>query len=97
MLTEEDKNEIQELINDALDDFASGSAFSLRKITDSPTESLSLVNRRFVTLNGALTARPVSSVAVVGQMYLDTTNNKPMWYTTAGWRDGVGSIIAQNN
>ena len=78
-------------------DYMKSSAFTDRKLTDMPTDALSVVNRRYVTLNGALTARPVSSVATVGQRYFDTTNNTPIWYTTAGWRNSVGSIVALNN
>lgn len=74
-----------------------GEAFSQRKITDTPTDALSVVNRKYVTMNGALTSRPVSSVATVGQFYFDTTNNVPIWYTTAGWRNSAGSIVALNN
>lgn len=78
-------------------DYMKSSAFTDRKLTDTPTDALSVVNRKFVTLNGALTTRPVSSVAVVGQRYFDTTNNIPIFYTTAGWRNSVGSIVALNN
>ena len=71
--------------------------FSDKKTTDTPTDALSVVNRKYVTANGALTARPVSSVATVGQRYYETTNNVPIYYTTAGWRNTVGSIVALNN
>lgn len=71
--------------------------FTDRKTTDTPTDNFALVNRRFVTLSSNLGARPVSSVAVVGQRFFDTTNNVPIFYTVAGWRNSVGSIVAQNN
>lgn len=75
------------------------SAFTDRKLTDTPNDSLSVVNRRYVTLNGSVAGRPTSSVATIGQIYLatDLATPTPMWYTTAGWRNGVGSIVAQNN
>ena len=78
-------------------EYLKSSAFSDRKLTDTPTDSFSVVNRRYVTLNGALTARPVSSVATVGQRYFDTTNNVPIFYTVAGWRNSSGSVVALNN
>lgn len=71
--------------------------FTALKRTDTPTDALSIVPRKFVTANGVVTDRPKSSVATVGQFYFDTTNNIPMWYTSAGWRNSVGSIVALNN
>lgn len=78
-------------------DYLQSSAFTDRKLTDYPTDDFAVVNRQFVTLSSNLGARPVSSVAVVGQFFFDTSNNTPIWYTTAGWRNSVGSITAQNN
>ena len=88
-----DKKQVQGIIKEYLGSVG----FSDRKVTDTPTDALSVVNRKYVTANGALTVRPVSSVATVGQFYMDTTNNTPIWYTTAGWRNSVGSIVALNN
>lgn len=70
-------------------------AFSDRKLTDTPTDAFSVVNRKFVTLNGTVANRPTSVVAVVGQSYMATDTNIPMTYTTGGWRDGTGSVVAQ--
>lgn len=92
-----DKEEIEKVILEAIRTYDKNQGFSDRKVTDTPTDALSLVNRRFVTLSSNLTARPVSSVAVVGQRFFDLTNNVPIWYTTAGWRNSVGSVVAQNN
>jgi hypothetical protein len=92
-MAEIDKKQIWDIVKE----YMQTQAFSDRKLTDTPTDNLSVVNRRYVTLNGALTSRPVSSVATVGQRYFDTTNNVPIWYTTAGWRNSVGSIVALNN
>ena len=89
-----DENEVKNLIKEEV---SKQMGFIARKVTDTPTDALSLVNRRFVTLSSNLGARPVSSVVVVGQRFFDTTNNTPIWYTTAGWRNSVGSIVAQNN
>lgn len=88
-----DKKQVQDIIKEYLGSVG----FTDRKLTDTPTDALSVVNRKYVTANGALTARPVSSVATVGQRYFDTTGNRPIWYTTAGWRDATSSIVALNN
>ena len=92
-----DEKDIQELVLETVQRYNKSRGFSERRVTDTPTDAFAVVNRRFVTLNGTLTARPVSSVATVGQRYFDTTNNIPIWYTTAGWRNSVGSIVALNN
>ena len=96
-MNEEEKKQVEEIAKETFKNLGKSGTFTDRKVTDKPTDSLSLVNRRFVTLSSNLTARPVSSVAVVGQRFFDTTNNTPIWYTVAGWRNSVGSIVAQNN
>ena len=75
-------------------DYQKSSAFTDRKLTDTPTDALAMVNRKYVTNNGSVAGRPNSSVAVVGQFYLATDVSVPMWYTGGGWRNGVGSIVA---
>ena len=96
-MDEETKKQIEEIIIKTIKEYNKSSAFRDRKITDTPTDAYSLVNRRFVTLSSNIGARPVSSVAVVGQRFFDTTNNVPIYYTAAGWRNSVGSVVAQNN
>lgn len=77
--------------------YLKGPAFTNRKMTDTPTDALQVVPRKYVTNNGSVANRPVSSVAVVGQPYFATDTGIPMTYSAEGWRDGVGSIVAQNN
>lgn len=87
------KKEIQSIIKE----YFQSVAFTDRKLTDTPTDNLSVVNRKYVNLNGAVADRPVSSVASVGQSYYATDTNIPMTYSAGGWRNGVGSIVALNN
>lgn len=94
MDTELDKK-IKELIRKEVPEILKGSAFTDRKLTDTPTDANSVVPRKYVTMNGTVANRPNSSVATVGQFYLSTDTNIPSWYTAGGWRNGVGSIIAQ--
>ena len=91
------KQEIKKLILEVIRNYNRGLAFTDRRPTDTPADSYAPVNRRFVTLSSNVGARPVSSVAVVGQPFFDTTSNIPMTYSVGGWRNGVGSIVAQNN
>ena len=88
-----DKKEVQNIIKEYLQ----ASAFTDRKVADTPTDALSVVNRKYVTLNGVVADRPKSSVASVGQSFYATDTNIPMTYSAGGWRNGVGSIIALNN
>ena len=89
-LTKEDVTKI-------IQDYLKSAGFIERKLTDTPTDSLQVVNRKYVTLNGTVANRPVSSVATIGQPYYATDTGIPMTYTVEGWRNGVGSIVAQNN
>lgn len=75
--------------------YLKGKAFSDRKVTDTPTDALSVVNRKYVTLNGVTASRPTSSV--VGQLYLDTSlasgRGKPIWWNGTGWVDATGTFV----
>ena len=96
-MNEDLKQYIKDTIKKEIPTYMKNAAFTDRKITDTPTDSLSVVNRRFVTLNGLVANRPKSSVATVGQTYLATDTAIPMTYSAGGWRNGVGSIVALNN
>ena len=61
--------------------FMANYGFPLRKIADTPTDNLSVVPRKYVTMNGTVANRPSSSVAVVGQPYFATDTSIPMTYT----------------
>ena len=93
--SELEKKKLEETILRTVKEFLKSSAFTDRKLTDTPTDNLSVVNRRYVNLNGTLANRPTASVATVAQRYFATDTNIPMTYSTTGWRDGVGSIVAQ--
>lgn len=88
---------IDERIKKALNEFSRNSGFTIRKVTDTPTDALATVNRKYANLNGVVADRPKSSVATIGQSYLATDTGIPMRYTAEGWRNGVGSIVALNN
>lgn len=93
-----EKEEVKKIVLETIKEYSKSGAFIDRKTTDTPTDAFSPVNRRFVTLNGAMANRPVSSVAVVGQHYFsNSTPSILMIYATKGWVDTVGSIVAQNN
>lgn len=84
------KQDVERIVKNYLN----SSAFTDRKLTDTPTDSLSVVNRRYVTMNGAVANRPTSSVATIGQPYFATDTFIPMTYSVQGWRNGIGSVVA---
>lgn len=88
---------IDERIKKLIPEILKGSAFTDRKITDTPTDKNSVVPRGYITNNGTVANRPKSSVATVGQPYFATDTKIPMTYDTTGWVNGVGSIVALNN
>jgi hypothetical protein len=88
-------DELNTQIDQRIRTFMKGPLFSARKLGDTPTDSFALVPRGYVTANGLLASRPNSSVATVGQPFFATDTNIPMTYSTTGWRNGVGSVVAQ--
>ena len=96
-MDKETEKKVEEISLKVIQKYNKTMAFTDRKLTDTPTDTYSLVNRRFVTLSSNIGARPVSSVAIVGQPFFDLTSSIPMTYSVGGWRNGVGSIVAQNN
>lgn len=65
--------------------------FTKRKITDTPTDNLQVVNRGYVTLNGTSANRPLSSIT--GQFYYDTTIGKPIWWSGSSFKDAAGNVV----
>lgn len=89
-IKEADKKAIFKVVGEYL----KTSAFTGRKLTDTPTDALQVVNRRYVNLNGTVATRPTSSVATVGQHYFATDTFIPMVFDGSSWRNGVGSVVA---
>lgn len=90
MEKDELKRTIREETLKVVKDYMKSSAFVDRKLTDTPTDALSVVNRKFSTLNGTTANRPVGSVT--GQYYLDTTIGRPVYWNGSTWIDGAGSV-----
>ncbi len=91
------KKQVDERIKKLVPDILKGSGFTDRKLGDTPTDNLALVPRKYVTNNGTVANRPLSSVATIGQPYYATDTFIPMTYSAQGWRNGNGSIVALNN
>ena len=82
---------IREEAHKVVKEYLKSGAFTDRKLTDTPTDALSVVNRKFVTSNGTSANRPATKVQ--GQRYFDTTINKPIYWKGTAWVDSVASVV----
>lgn len=85
------KKFIEERATDIVKTYLSATGFTARKITDTPTDNLSVVNRGYVTMNGTTSNRPTGSV--LGQSYFDTTLGKPVWWNGTSFVDATGTTV----
>jgi len=83
--------DIKKLIQEEIKNQLKGGLFTARKLTDTPTDNLQVVNLKYTNLNG--TTRPNSSVATIGQRFFDTSVMTLIAYDGTKWRNGVGSVI----
>ncbi len=94
-MEEKDLNKIIDLrITQILPKYLQTTGFTIRKITDTPTDDLQVVPRKYVNLYGTTVQRPTSSVASRGQQYFDTTIGRPVYFNpnSSVWVDGSGSV-----
>lgn len=82
---------IREVVSQEVADQLKGGLFTSRKLTDTPSDSLQVVNRKYVTLNGVSASRPTSSV--LGQYYFDTTLGQPIWWDGISFVDASGNVV----
>jgi hypothetical protein len=87
------KIDAQKEIDKTVQDYLGSSAFSNRKITDTPRDKNQVVPMGFVTMNGTSANRPTSSI--VGQFYYDTSlgNGKPIYWNGTGFVDAAGNYV----
>lgn len=85
------ERKIEERVMKILPKYLQGAAFTARKTTDTPTDSLQVVSRKYVTLNGTSANRPTSPVT--GQSYYDLTIGKPVWWNGTVFKDAAGNTV----
>lgn len=88
------QKQIDERIKKLVPEILKGSAFTDRKLTDTPTDKNQVVPRGYVTMNGITANRPTASV--IGQSYFDTsikTNGAPVWWNGTGFVDATGTYV----
>lgn len=88
MMNEE---QIKKLMEEQIKRYMKGKGFTDRKLTDTPTDNLQVVNRKYVTNNGVSANRPIASV--VGQSYFDTTISRPIWWNGTNFQDAAGNVV----
>lgn len=83
----------KDAVQDAIRLYMKSSAFTDRKLTDTPSDALQVVPRKYVTMNGGASTRPTASV--IGQRYFDTSlgNGKPIYWNGSGFVDAAGNFV----
>ena len=71
--------------------YQKGKGFTQEKYTDTPTDALASVPRKYVTRNSTTALRPTTSV--LGEFYFDTTAGKPAWWNGTNYQDAAGNVI----
>jgi hypothetical protein len=80
---------LKEMVRQEIRQYNKTSGFTDRKLGDTPTDAFSLVNRKYVTLNG--TTFPASPVT--GQMFFSSVTSRPNWYNGTNWVNSTASIV----
>ena len=83
--------QFEQKVTKIVENYLQSTAFIDRKLTDTPTDNLMVVPRKYVTMNGTSALRPTASV--VGQFYFDTSINKPVWWNGTGFVDATGTYV----
>lgn len=84
-----DEKITKEKVIEIIKEYNKSAAFTDRKLTDTPTDALSVVNKKFVTQNGNTASRPSSPV--VGLQYFDTSLGYPIYYNGSIWVKSDGT------
>ena len=85
------KKKIDERVKEIIPEILQSSAFTVRKLTDTPTDKNLVVPRGYVTRNSTTALRPTTSV--LGEFYFDTSVNKPVWWNGTNYQDAAGNVV----
>ena len=89
IVIEEVRKEVKEGLREEI---GKETSFMARKPTDTPTDDLQVVPRKYVNMFGSVAGRPQNSVW--GQYYFNSTVGYPMWRRTDGaWVSATGSVV----
>jgi hypothetical protein len=87
------ENDIKKIIQEELAKYSyKNDSFTARKLTDTPTDDLSVVNRKYINLYGSVSGRPQNSI--IGQQYFATDLGYPIFRNSNNaWVSGTGSVV----
>ena len=86
------EDEIKKIIQKEIQIQFKGGLFTARKLTDTPTDNLQVVNRKYVTRNSTTALRPTTSV--LGEHYFDTSVNRTVTWNGTFYQDPAGNEIS---
>ena len=84
-----DKNELIKLIDQRIAEKSPN--FVTPRYTDTPTDALQIVPRKYVTRNSTTALRPTTSV--LGEFYFDTTAGRTATWNGTNYQDPAGNVI----
>ncbi len=88
----ETKRNIEIMIQQQIGLYLKNQGFTARKVTDTPTDDLQVVNRKYVNLNGSIAGAPKSSI--IGQQFFASDLGYPVYKHQNGrWVNSVGSVV----
>lgn len=91
-----DNKEIEKLIEEKfkrlVPDYLESKAFTQRKLSDTPTDNLQVVPRKYVNMNGSIASAPIGSI--IGQQYFASDLGYPVFKNAnSRWANSVGSVV----
>lgn len=81
----------QSLVQEVKEVLSSSSSGLRIIVSGTPTDSLQVVNRKYVTRNFTTALRPTTSI--LGEFYFDTTKNLPVWWNGTNYQDASGNVV----
>lgn len=84
-------NELNKKIDERIKVYMKSEAFTNRKLTDTPTDNLQVVPRKYVTRYSTTALRPTTSV--LGEFYFDTTVSRIATWNGTNYQDPAGNVI----
>ncbi len=89
------KKKIEDIVDARVRQQLQANLFNARKLTDTPTDDLQVVPRKYVTMNGPSANRPTASI--IGQQYFDTSlasgRGKTITWNGTGFVDATGTYV----
>lgn len=84
--------QFKENVQLVIKEYFKNEAFTIRKLTDTPTDDFQATPRKYVNLYGSIVGRP--QVSVVGQQYFATDLGYPIFRNSNNaWVSSTGSVV----